>query len=132
MIPAKERARELVLSFYYALPNNGSTEGINSTTRRYQEGIRCALIAVEQIDLIYQKLTPKDDPYYFLLQLEYWQEVKQELQAMKTEDSIISDWLQSNNNPQIEIRVLNELVDKLIQQNKLLNEELDYEKRKTQ
>jgi hypothetical protein len=35
---------------------------------------------------------------------------------MKTEDNIISDWLQSNNNPQIEIKVLNELVDKLIQQ----------------
>lgn len=50
---------------------------------------------------------------------------------MKTEDNIISDWLQDNNDPQIEIKVLNELVDKLIQENKLLKEQLDYEKRKT-
>jgi len=34
---------------------------------------------------------------------------------MKTEGNIISDWIQSNSDPQIEIQVLNELVDKLIQ-----------------
>ena len=50
---------------------------------------------------------------------------------MKTEDNIISDWLEHNGDPQIEIKVLNELVDKLIQENKLLKEQLDYEKRKT-
>jgi len=50
---------------------------------------------------------------------------------MKTEDNIISDWLQDNKDPKIEIKVLNELVDKLIQENKLLKEQLDYEKRKT-
>jgi methionine aminopeptidase len=51
---------------------------------------------------------------------------------MKTEDNIISKWIQDNNDPQIEIKILNELVDKLIQENRLLKEELDYEKRKTQ
>ena len=48
---------------------------------------------------------------------------------MKTEGNIISDWLEKNNDPKIEIKVLNELIDKLLLENKLLKEELDYEKR---
>ena len=48
---------------------------------------------------------------------------------MKTEDNIISDWLEKNSDPKIEIKVLNEVVDKLLLENKLLKEELDYEKR---
>ena len=39
--------KDLVNTFYYALPNNGSQEGINSTTRRYEEAKQCALIAEE-------------------------------------------------------------------------------------
>ena len=39
----------------------------------------CAIISVDEIDNIYQKLTPKDNPYFYLFQLEYWQEVKQEV-----------------------------------------------------
>ena len=42
----------------------------------------CSLLIVDEIDDIYQKLTPKDDPYYFLLELEYWQEVKQEIETL--------------------------------------------------
>ena len=41
----KEKAKDLVNTFYYSLPNNGSQEGINSTTRRYEEAKQCALIA---------------------------------------------------------------------------------------
>ena len=37
--------KDLVNTFYYSLPNNGSTEGLNSTTRRYEEAKQCALIA---------------------------------------------------------------------------------------
>ena len=33
--------------FYYALPNNGSQEGINSTTRRMEEAEKCEQIADE-------------------------------------------------------------------------------------
>ena len=33
--------------FYYALPNNGSQVGINSTTRRMEEAQRCEKIAEE-------------------------------------------------------------------------------------
>ena len=39
------KEKDLVNTFYYSLPNNGSTEGINSTTRRYAEAKECALIA---------------------------------------------------------------------------------------
>ena len=33
--------------FFYALPNNGSQVGINSTTRRMEEAQRCEKIAEE-------------------------------------------------------------------------------------
>lgn len=79
MIPAKEKAEELV-------------EKYSGITREYEEGYGyspnienakiCALIEVDEIDDIYQKLTPKDNPYYFLFQLEYWQEVKQEIELL--------------------------------------------------
>ena len=39
------KENDLVNTFYYSLPNNGSQEGINSTTRRYAEAQQCALIA---------------------------------------------------------------------------------------
>ena len=58
----KEKALDLINSFYYALPNNGSTEGINSTTRRYQEGIRCALIAVDNMLKELEQLFEEDQP----------------------------------------------------------------------
>ena len=51
---------------------------------------------------------------------------------MKTEGNIISDWLKENGDPKIEIKVLNEVIDKLLLENKLLKEELNYEKRKKQ
>ena len=48
---------------------------------------------------------------------------------MKTEGNIISDWLEKNSDPKIEIQVLNEVIDKLLLENKILKEELNYEKR---
>jgi len=47
----------------------------------------------------------------------------------KEEDNIISDWLEINRDPKIEIKVLNEVIDKLLKQVKELREELAYEKR---
>ena len=67
---AKEKARELVDKYHKI-----------HTINNY-EVKQCALIAVDEIDNIYQKLTPKDDPYCFLLELEYWQEVKQEIELL--------------------------------------------------
>lgn len=44
---SQDKAKDLVNTFYYLLPNNGSTEGLNSTTRRYAEAKQCALTAVD-------------------------------------------------------------------------------------
>jgi len=89
MIPAKGKARELVLSFYYALPNNGSTEGINSTTRRYAEGIRCALISVEQIIDEYQSISDLESTLVvggqvmsIVDKIVYWEEVEREIKKL--------------------------------------------------
>ena len=68
----KEKAGELVEKYDETLTY------LESKSKAKQ----CALIAVDEIDDIYQKLTPKDDPYYFLLELEYWQEVKQEIELL--------------------------------------------------
>ena len=43
---------------------------------------QCALIAVDEIDLLLQNSTPNDDPYANLSSLEYWQEVKQEIEKL--------------------------------------------------
>ena len=43
---------------------------------------QCALIVVDEIDLLIQNSTPKDDPYGNLFALEYWQEVKQEIEKL--------------------------------------------------
>lgn len=72
MIP-KEKALDLIHSFYYALPNNGSSQGINSTTRRYQEAIRCALVALRETVWGYL------DQYPIEVQ-QYWQEVRKEIE----------------------------------------------------
>jgi hypothetical protein len=46
----KAEAHDLVLSFYYSLPNNGSlNHGINSCESRYKEGVVCAMVAVNKI-----------------------------------------------------------------------------------
>ena len=74
MIPAKEKAIELVNKMYDSMDiQDGDL---------WKSTKQCALIAVDEIDDIYQKLTPKDDPYYFLLELEFWQEVKQEIELL--------------------------------------------------
>jgi len=77
----KEKAKDLINSFYYALPNNGSETGLNSTTERYKEGIQCALICVDEI-LNISCLRDLDYKIYFNENREfisYWQEVKNEL-----------------------------------------------------
>jgi hypothetical protein len=68
----KQKAKDLVNTFYYSLPNNGSTEGLNSTTRRYAEAKQCALIAVNEI------LESIDN---FEIQ-DFYLEVKQEIEKL--------------------------------------------------
>jgi len=69
----KEKSKDLINSFYYSLPNNGSETGLNSTTIRYKEAIQCALITVDEI------LNFINTDAFSYTNEEYWQEVKDEL-----------------------------------------------------
>ena len=75
-ITPKEKAEQLVNSFYYALPNNGSSTGLNSTTVRYKEATVCALIAVDEI-LNSRPIITDNHVAYPL----YWREVKSEIKG---------------------------------------------------
>ncbi len=81
---AKEKAEQLVNSFYYALPNNGSSTGLNSTTARYKEATVCALIAVDEIiEANPYKWVPFMNQYtetVLTSNIPYWQEVKLEIE----------------------------------------------------
>ena len=72
----KEKAEELVRKYY--------SFGLNNPAQSFSwyECKQCALIAVDEIDLLLQNSTPKDDPYANLSSLEYWQEVKQEIEKL--------------------------------------------------
>ena len=72
----KEKAEELVRKYY--------SFGLNNPAQSFSwyECKQCALIAVDEIDLLLQNSTPKDDPYGNLFALEYWQEVKQEIEKL--------------------------------------------------
>jgi hypothetical protein len=80
----KEKAEQLVNSFYYALPNNGSSTGLNSTTARYKEATVCALIAVDEIiEANPYKWVPFMNQYtetVLTSNIPYWQEVKLEIE----------------------------------------------------
>jgi hypothetical protein len=71
---AKEKAEQLINSFYYALPNNGRRTGLNSTTIRFKEATVCALIAVDEIIKAGKDVDEFADSY--------WQEVKQEIEQI--------------------------------------------------
>ena len=71
----KEKAKELIDKF-----KNRSIELGETHSQLMAEAN--ALIAVDEIDLLLQKSTPKDDPYANLSSLEYWQEVKQEIEKL--------------------------------------------------
>jgi hypothetical protein len=43
---------------------------------------QCALTAVDEIHLLLQRSSSKDDPYANLQSLEYWQEVKDEIEKI--------------------------------------------------
>ena len=48
----KAEAQDLVLTFYYSLPNNGRLKtGINSCESRFKEAVMCAKLTLERIIL---------------------------------------------------------------------------------
>lgn len=74
----KEEA-ELLVNTYFISISKESNDGAEIV---FLNAKKCALICVNEKDLIYQRLTPKDDPYCFLFEMEYLQEVKQEIQKL--------------------------------------------------
>lgn len=73
----KERAEKFHTRFYYTLPNNGYTDdGLLSIKNRWIEGCECAIAAV---NLMKETLDEGESLFGVDLNLEYWDEVKEEL-----------------------------------------------------
>jgi len=73
--PAKQKARELLHKFYLSLPNNGGFTGINNINARWDEGKKCAIMAINEIiDALDKSLIHSD--------IEWWKQVKQELEKI--------------------------------------------------
>ena len=75
----KEKAKQLVQRFYFSLPNNGSQTGINNVHQRWDEGKKCALIAVDEIinwHLEFLFISKESVGH------QYWLEVKQEIEKL--------------------------------------------------
>ncbi len=70
MIPTpKEKAEELYSKFYYAIPSDEMAKDEETSKK-------CALIAVDEILIAIQDLEITD------VKWNYWQEVKQEIEAL--------------------------------------------------
>ena len=82
---ATDKAKELVNQFYFSLPNNGSFEGINSIPKRWEEAVRCALIAVEQIIEVWNshQIRSLED---WIAVSQYWGNVKKEIEKLWNEE----------------------------------------------
>ena len=74
----QEKAEDLINSFYYSLPNNGSEVGLNSTTERYKEAIQCALIAVDEIIKTIEYSSQADE----MSKTSYWEQIKKEIEKL--------------------------------------------------
>lgn len=78
----KEKATELVHKFYISLPNNGSLTGLNNINSRWNEGKKCALMAVDEI--IEELLGDwGDNQWRANERIGYWKEVKEEIEKIK-------------------------------------------------
>ena len=72
---ANEKAKYLVKKFIAPTLINFSDENFERTKK-------CALILVEEITLYIEQCTPKDDPYRNLMALDYWYEVRREIEKL--------------------------------------------------
>jgi len=78
MLP-KEKAKELIDKMYYTISNNGSYTGENSIPHKWEEGKKCALIAVEEIK---EQLIQNIDNDVSTLHAIYWLKVKDEINKL--------------------------------------------------
>ena len=89
-----EKAKDLVYTFYYKLPNNGYLfEGINSANSRYNEAIMCAFTLVNEILDTFGLISDGKTFYTEHRAIEYYEQVKQEINKLydnrsTTENSI--------------------------------------------
>jgi len=76
----QQEARRLVERFYLALPNNGSQTGINNVHSRWEEGKKCAKMAVDEIinALKIADITAMDGSWY----TNEWLEVQAEIEKL--------------------------------------------------
>jgi len=83
MIPA-EKAKQLVHRFYFSLPNNGGFTGPCNINDRWEEGKKCATIAVDEI-INSNPTSQLSDPFLGNRTYEnvnYWEQVKQEINKL--------------------------------------------------
>jgi hypothetical protein len=79
MIPTPtQKARQLVETFYFSLPNNGSQTGINNVHSRWEEGKTCAMIAARALKEQLIEMSAIKGP----AKPNYWDEVKQEIEKL--------------------------------------------------
>jgi hypothetical protein len=78
--PAKQKARELLHKFYLSLPNNGGFTGINNINDRWDEGKKCAIMAIDECINIHFKL--ESDRNGIGESFKYWTEVKKEIEKL--------------------------------------------------
>lgn len=84
----KEVAKELIEKFYVCMPfkdvklTSCSENPDLIINMERLSAKQCALICVDEIDSHIQASTPKNDPYANLFALEYWQEVKKEIEGL--------------------------------------------------
>jgi len=79
----KEKSVDLKNKFYYILPNNGSLkQGLNSCEARHKEAVKCALILVDEIIPLIRAYEDALSASQTSDELEYWQEVKQEIEKL--------------------------------------------------
>jgi len=74
-----DKANQLVQRFYLSLPNNGSETGICNVHQRWEEGKKCAAMAVDEIincDTYFKKLIDSKDF------TEYWYNVQEEINKL--------------------------------------------------
>ena len=78
-----EKAKDLVHTFYYKLPNNGYLdEGINSANSRYNEAIMCAFTLVNEILDTFGLVSDGKTFYTEHRAIEYYEQVKQEINKL--------------------------------------------------
>ena len=81
----RERAGRLIERFYFSLPNNGGFTGLCNINQRWEEGKKCALIAV---DLIIENLG-YDPSTGHKADESYWLNVKKEIEIYDSSRMVI-------------------------------------------